>query len=81
VVTLLLPLDEDGPGSFYPLAYVSHAGPGIFTPLTGVWTIGSIPSGTTVTLLINVSIGGPITPGLHFTGIAEITASSVSDPD
>lgn len=48
-----------------------------YDPATGLWTVGSVAIGATETLKIRVTM---LATGNH-TNVAEITASSVEDPD
>lgn len=61
------------------VTFVSASGFGTYNSTTGVWTVGSIPAGTTRTLTINVSVNA--TSGATVSNIAEVSASSVADLD
>ncbi|UZO80372.1 gliding motility-associated C-terminal domain-containing protein [Aquimarina sp. ERC-38] len=54
---------------------------GTYDENTGVWNVGTIPSGFTQTLLIDVLVNNPTgTPG-EFINVAEVTAGDQIDPD
>jgi uncharacterized repeat protein (TIGR01451 family) len=57
--------------------YVSDDGGGAYDPTTGVWTVGSLASGTSATLHITAQPNG----GLLLENTAEVTASDQFDPD
>lgn len=59
--------------------FTSASGFGSYSSTTGVWTVGSIPAGTTRTLTITGTVTA--TAGASVTNIAEISASSAFDPD
>ena len=59
--------------------FTSASGFGSYNSTTGVWTVGSIPAGTTRTLTISGTVAA--TAGASVTNIAEISASSAVDPD
>jgi uncharacterized repeat protein (TIGR01451 family) len=59
--------------------FTSASGFGSYSSTTGVWTVGSIPAGTTRTLTISGTVTA--TAGASVTNIAEISASSAFDPD
>ena len=59
--------------------FTSASGFGSYNSSTGVWTVGSIPPGTTRTLTITGTVAA--TSGASVANIAEITASSAFDPD
>jgi uncharacterized repeat protein (TIGR01451 family) len=59
--------------------FTSAAGFGSYNSTSGVWTVGSIPPGTTRTLTISGTVAA--TAGASVTNIAEISASSAFDPD
>ncbi|MGR4889584.1 proprotein convertase P-domain-containing protein [Sphingopyxis sp. LARHCG72] len=61
------------------VSFTSAAGFGSYNSTTGVWTVGSIPPGTTRTLTISGTVAA--TAGASVTNIAEISASSAFDPD
>jgi gliding motility-associated-like protein/uncharacterized repeat protein (TIGR01451 family) len=50
---------------------------GVYNPGTGIWNIGTIVNGASETLLINASV----LPTGNYLNIAEITTSSLPDPD
>ncbi len=59
--------------------FTSASGFGTYNSSTGVWTVGSIPPGTTRTLTISGTVAA--TSGASVTNIAQISASSAFDPD
>lgn len=59
--------------------FTNASGFGNYNSATGVWTVGSIPPGTTRTLTITGTVAA--TAGASVTNIAEISASSAFDPD
>lgn len=59
------------------LTYVSHAGDGSYDPVTGVWTIGNLAVGASVSLDIDVT---GVQLGTH-TNVAEVTAANEQDSD
>lgn len=59
--------------------FTSAAGFGSYNSTTGVWSVGSIPPGTTRTLTITGTVAA--TAGASVINIAEISASSAFDPD
>lgn len=61
------------------VSFVSAAGFGTYDSSNGVWSVGSIPVGTTRTLTINVTVTAGL--GTTIQNDAEITASSVPDLD
>jgi uncharacterized repeat protein (TIGR01451 family) len=61
------------------VSFVSASGFGSYNSSTGVWTVGSIPPGTTRTLTINVTVTAG--PGSIIQNNAEVTASSIVDSD
>ena len=61
------------------VAFVSATGFGSYDSATGIWTVGSIPVGTTRTLTINVTITAGL--GTTIQNDAEINASSIIDLD
>ena len=61
------------------VSFVSASGFGSYDSATGVWTVGSIPAGTTRTLTINVTVTAGL--GTTIQNDAEISASSVADLD
>lgn len=60
-------------------AFTGASGFGSYNSTTGVWTVGSIPPGTTRTLTITGTVTA--TAGASVTNIAEISASSAFDFD
>lgn len=61
------------------VSFVSAAGFGSYNSGTGVWTVGSIPPGTTRTLTINVTVTA--SSGAVVTNGAEVSASGFPDID
>lgn len=61
------------------VTYVSHSGFGTYNNGSGVWSISSVAPGQTRTLTITATVNA--TSGATVTNIAEVTASSVVDPD
>jgi uncharacterized repeat protein (TIGR01451 family) len=61
------------------VTFVSATGFGTYSNATGVWTVGSIPAGTTRTLTITVTVSA--TAGATITNSAEVSASSIVDLD
>ena len=59
--------------------YDSHSGFGTYDPGTGIWSVSSIAPGQTRTLTINATVN--VTNGTTIINTAEVTASSVFDPD
>ena len=60
-------------------AFTGASGFGSYNSTTGVWTVGSIPAGTTRTLTITGAVTA--TAGASVTNIAEVSASSAFDFD
>nr|WP_299342457.1 gliding motility-associated C-terminal domain-containing protein [Allomuricauda sp.] len=55
---------------------------GIYQPSTGLWSInGSIPDGTTETLIVLVTVNPPTGNTDEYLNVAEITSSDFADPD
>jgi uncharacterized repeat protein (TIGR01451 family) len=61
------------------VTFVSATGFGSYNSATGVWTVGSIPAGTTRTLTINVTVSA--SSGATVTNGAEVSGSSIVDID
>jgi uncharacterized repeat protein (TIGR01451 family) len=59
--------------------FVSASGFGSYNSGTGIWTVGSIPAGTTRTLTINVTVNA--SSGAVITNGAEVSASDFIDSD
>ncbi|QDK32168.1 proprotein convertase, P [Sphingomonas sp. IC081] len=59
--------------------YVSANGTGSFNAATGVWTVGSLAPGASVTIDITGTVNA--SAGATLTNTAQITASDQSDPD
>lgn len=59
--------------------FASATGTGSYNSGTGVWTIGNLAAGATATLTINGTVSAAV--GATVTNIAQITASSLPDPD
>lgn len=60
-------------------AFTSASGFGSYNSTTGVWTVGSIPPGTTRTLTITGTVTA--SAGASVTNVAEVSASSAFDFD
>lgn len=60
-------------------AFAGASGFGSYNSATGVWTVGSIPAGTTRTLTITGTVTA--TAGATVTNVAEVSASSAFDFD
>ncbi|SEH16773.1 conserved repeat domain-containing protein [Sphingopyxis sp. YR583] len=60
-------------------AFTGASGFGSYNSATGVWTVGSIPPGTTRTLTITGTVTA--TAGASITNVAEVSASSAFDFD
>ncbi|WP_228383761.1 proprotein convertase P-domain-containing protein [Sphingopyxis fribergensis] len=60
-------------------AFTGASGFGSYNSATGVWTVGSIPAGTTRTLTISGTVTA--TAGASVTNMAEVSASSAFDFD
>lgn len=60
-------------------AFTSASGFGNYNSTAGVWTVGSIPPGTTRTLTITGTVTA--TAGTNVTNVAEVSASSAFDFD
>lgn len=69
-------VDDVLPAGF---TFASASGFGSYSSGTGVWTVGSIPAGTTRTLTITGTVNA--TSGATIVNSAEISASSVVDRD
>jgi uncharacterized repeat protein (TIGR01451 family) len=39
------------------VAWVSHVGPGVYDPVTGVWTVGALANGGSATLVVTATVG------------------------
>ncbi|MBO0592892.1 DUF11 domain-containing protein, partial [Cellulophaga sp. E16_2] len=74
IITDLLPIGY---------TYMSHLTTiGIYDEITGEWrTNGTIPNGTTETLILLVTVNEPTGVADEYLNIAEITAANQSDPD
>lgn len=59
--------------------FLSATGFGSYNNATGIWTVGSIPIGTTRTLVITATVNA--SSGALVTNIAEVSASSAFDLD
>jgi uncharacterized repeat protein (TIGR01451 family) len=59
--------------------FTSAAGAGTYTPGTGVWAVGSLAPGTNAQIIINGTASGAA--GTAVTNTAQISASSLPDPD
>lgn len=60
-------------------SFVSASGTGTYNSSTGVWSIGNLARGATATLTINGTVSA--SAGTTVTNTAQITASSLADPD
>ncbi|HJS10832.1 proprotein convertase P-domain-containing protein [Sphingopyxis sp.] len=60
-------------------AFTGASGFGSYDSIAGVWTVGSIPPGMTRTLTISGTVAA--TSGATVTNIAQVSASSIFDPD
>ncbi|MEN2403197.1 DUF11 domain-containing protein, partial [Flavobacterium sp. MC2016-06] len=56
---------------------ISTVSAGTYTATTGIWNIGGLPNGQSQTLTVNSTVNAT---GVY-TNIAEVTASSLADPD
>jgi uncharacterized repeat protein (TIGR01451 family) len=61
------------------VTFASASGTGTYNSGTGIWTVGSVAPGQTVSISITVNITAA--SGTTITNIAEITASSATDTD
>lgn len=59
--------------------FTSSSGTGTYDETTGIWDVGTLNNGQTVTLTINGTVTAP--PGVTVTNIAEVFASDVFDAD
>jgi len=59
------------------LTYVSDDSGGAYDPVTGIWDVGYLANGATVTLMITATVDDPGT----FTNVAQVRAVDQSDPD
>ena len=64
------------PGGF---TFTSASGTGTFDAGTGIWTVGTLAPGEVAVITITGSIAA--SPGTTVTNTAEVTASSLADPD
>jgi uncharacterized repeat protein (TIGR01451 family) len=62
------------------LVYVSHGGNGAYDPALGTWTLGSLIAGRSASLTVTATVAAG-TAGSTLTNVAEITRSSLPDPD
>jgi len=86
-VTFTIALTNQGPdpatnvevSEIWPagLCYVSDDGGGTYDPLTGIWDVGTLPSGETATLNVIVAVESHG----HFANSAQVSASDQCDPD
>ena len=58
--------------------FTSSSGTGTYSSITGLWTVGSLAPGGTATLTINAIV---VATSGTTTNIAQVTASSLPDPD
>jgi uncharacterized repeat protein (TIGR01451 family) len=63
----------------FGVSFVSASGFGSYNSSTGLWTVGSIPVGTTRTLTINVTVTAGL--GTTIQNGAEVASSSLADLD
>ena len=61
------------------LTFVSASGTGSYTSATGLWAVGSLAPGGSAALTITATVTAPV--GSAVTNLAQITASSLPDPD
>lgn len=61
------------------VTFVSAAGSGTYASGTGVWSVGSLAAGASASLTITATASGAV--GTSITNTAQITASSLPDPD
>ena len=54
---------------------------GVYNEVTGLWTIGTIPSGGSQTLFIDVLVNAPTGTSGEYFNSAQVTASDVMDPN
>ena len=54
---------------------------GLYDDITGLWTVGTIPSGATQTLFIDVIVNAPTGALDEYLNVSEITTSDVTDPN
>ena len=54
---------------------------GLYDDITGLWTVGTIPSGATQTLFIDVIVNAPTGALDEYLNVLEITTSDVTDPN
>ena len=90
IVTFSLALTNDGPSDAthvfvtdnLPVGfeYVSHSG-GNYTLSTGIWDVGTIVNGQTITLTIDVRVLPPTGTNDEYNNVAEVTGSDQFDPD
>jgi len=59
--------------------FTSSSGTGTYDDATGIWDVGTLNNGQTVTLTINGTVTAP--PGVTVTNIAEVFASDIFDAD
>lgn len=59
------------------VTYVSHSGPGSYSTTTGLWTVGTLATNASASLLITAQI----TSSGVFTNFAEVWKSDLPDPD
>jgi len=61
--------------------YVSDNSGGTYDEPSGVWTVGSVPTGAPTELEITVTVNAPTGTAGEYLNVAEITASDQYDPD
>ncbi len=59
--------------------FVSSSGSGSYDPVTGIWSVGTLPAGQTRTMTITGTVAA--TAGATIVNFAEISASDQTDPD
>jgi hypothetical protein len=80
-VQVTVSMNYAGAGGF-DIAYLSDVpSQGTYNSATGVWTVGDIANGATVTLVINVTTNPGASVINTYTNTAEITACGSADPD
>ncbi|MFD1614218.1 T9SS type B sorting domain-containing protein [Gelatiniphilus marinus] len=54
---------------------------GIYDEVTGLWTVGTVPNGSSQSLFIDVIVNEPTGTAGEYLNVSEITASDVMDPN
>lgn len=81
-VTNYGPLDATGVKVTFPrgvLTYVSDTGAGAYNSATGLWTIGNLTSGSTVSITVTLNTGA-WTTGTVITNTARVSSTGAIDP-